>query len=264
MPLTTVTSAPAIGAVLDPLVARDPVRHTIFATIAADVRAGSEGWCAHDGGAVAARSDADRPVSVTAGWPDLAALVSAISGLGPVCSVGGDPDTVAALATALARPVRHRVGERLFRCDDVTPPARVPGRARRAEPHDAELIAAWRSPYLVDVFGFVPPGADLASWSRRMVEEGTWLWEHPAGRPVAQATVRPPLGGVVRIGPVYTPPKYRGRGYASAVTAHAAHVALADGSVPVLMTDLANPTSNKIYQAIGFRPVGDRASVWFG
>jgi predicted GNAT family acetyltransferase len=68
---------------------------------------------------------------------------------------------------------------------------------------------------------------------------------------------------VARIGPVYTPPEYRGHGYGSAVTAAATAAVLAAGAVPVLYTDLANPTSNKIYQAIGYRAVADRAAVWF-
>jgi predicted GNAT family acetyltransferase len=63
---------------------------------------------------------------------------------------------------------------------------------------------------------------------------------------------------------VYTPPEHRGHGYASAVTARAAWDILDHAAVPVLYTDLANPTSNKIYRAIGFRPVTDRTSVTFG
>jgi predicted GNAT family acetyltransferase len=60
---------------------------------------------------------------------------------------------------------------------------------------------------------------------------------------------------------VYTAPEQRGRGYGSAVTARAAFDILDNAAVPVLYTDVANPTSNKIYRAIGFRPVTDRASV---
>jgi predicted GNAT family acetyltransferase len=60
---------------------------------------------------------------------------------------------------------------------------------------------------------------------------------------------------------VYTPPKERGRGYGSAVTAAATRSILDDGAIPVLFTDLANPTSNKIYQALGYRPVETRLTV---
>jgi predicted GNAT family acetyltransferase len=67
-----------------------------------------------------------------------------------------------------------------------------------------------------------------------------------------------PAGGVVRIGPVYTPPRYRKRGYAGALVAAASQRALDNGAAACsLYTDLANPTSNKIYQAVGYRPICD-------
>jgi predicted GNAT family acetyltransferase len=70
-----------------------------------------------------------------------------------------------------------------------------------------------------------------------------------------------PPKAAVHIGPVYTPPPQRGRGYGSAVTALATRSILEEGAVPVLFTDLANPTSNKIYQALGYQAVEDRVIV---
>jgi predicted GNAT family acetyltransferase len=73
---------------------------------------------------------------------------------------------------------------------------------------------------------------------------------------VAGAGGRTPNG--IRIGPVYTPPEQRGRGYATAVTAAASQDQLDRGRRFVtLFTDLANPTSNRIYRAIGYEPVCD-------
>ena len=68
-----------------------------------------------------------------------------------------------------------------------------------------------------------------------------------------------------RIGPVFTSRNSRGRGYGSAVSAAAAHLARRDGvDDVVLFADLANPTSNAIYQRIGFEPVADSVRVDFG
>jgi predicted GNAT family acetyltransferase len=69
-------------------------------------------------------------------------------------------------------------------------------------------------------------------------------------------------GGVtpngIRIGPVYTPPEFRKRGYASALTAALSQEMLDQGRKFVtLYTDLSNPTSNHIYQTIGYKPVHD-------
>jgi predicted GNAT family acetyltransferase len=68
----------------------------------------------------------------------------------------------------------------------------------------------------------------------------------------------PQVAGVVRIGPVYTPPRLRGRGYASSAVAAACRRALAAGARRcVLFTDVDNPTSNRIYASVGFRPFED-------
>jgi len=57
---------------------------------------------------------------------------------------------------------------------------------------------------------------------------------------------------------VYTPPEFRGRGYASALVAALSQAMLDAGyHFCTLFTDLANPTSNHIYQAIGYQPVCD-------
>jgi len=257
------TDPAAIVARLDAAVAADPVRHTILATVAEDVRGGSPGWCAHDGDATAARSSPALPVTVTAGWADPGELATAIRHLGDVPSLRGPVEVVAELIARLGRPVVDARDERLFRCDEVVLPTGMPGRGRPATEADAELLARWRAPYLVDVFGRIPPGTDLAAWPEQAFQGGAWLWEHPAGRAVSQAVARTSLAGAVRVGAVYTPPEYRGHGYASAVTAALTGEVLGRGEIPVLFTDLGNPTSNKIYQAIGYRPVEDARSVWF-
>jgi predicted GNAT family acetyltransferase len=69
---------------------------------------------------------------------------------------------------------------------------------------------------------------------------------------------------MARVGPVYTPPALRRRGYAGAATAAASQAALDAGArVVVLYTDLANPTSNALYQRLGHRPVEDRVVMSF-
>jgi predicted GNAT family acetyltransferase len=63
---------------------------------------------------------------------------------------------------------------------------------------------------------------------------------------------------VTRIGPVYTPPELRRRGYASSAVAAVSRQALAAGAQRcALFTDLSNPTSNKIYADVGYRRIAD-------
>jgi predicted GNAT family acetyltransferase len=57
---------------------------------------------------------------------------------------------------------------------------------------------------------------------------------------------------------VYTPPEHRRRGYATALVADLSRHALRTGAERcMLFTDLANPTSNRIYARIGYRRCGD-------
>ena len=66
---------------------------------------------------------------------------------------------------------------------------------------------------------------------------------------------------MARVGPVYTPPEHRGRGYASAAVAGVSERLLEQGVRVCLFTDQANPTSNRIYTALGFEPVVDMANL---
>ncbi|MBA3236059.1 MAG: GNAT family N-acetyltransferase, partial [Chloroflexi bacterium] len=78
------------------------------------------------------------------------------------------------------------------------------------------------------------------------------------GEPVSLCGVGGPTPNGIRIGPVYTPPAIRGRGYASALVAAVSQAEIDAGKrFCFLFTDLANPTSNHIYQTIGYEPVRD-------
>jgi uncharacterized protein len=155
-----------------------------------------------------------------------------------------------------------------FRLDRVHRPATVPGRLRPATHNDRGLLLDWIRAFHAEA---VPHQADhdpAPFLDARLREAGMlWLWEDAVGPghstvPVAYVGNAPPAGGVVRIGPVYTPPEHRGRGYASAGVAAVCELALDRGARALtLNTDLTNGTSNRIYQRIGFRRVGD-AREW--
>ena len=87
-------------------------------------------------------------------------------------------------------------------------------------------------------------------------DSGLYLWDD--GRPVSLAGYSGPTPHGIRVGPVYTPPAQRGNGYASACVAALSQLLLDGGRAHCfLFTDLGNPTSNHIYQAIGYWPVCD-------
>lgn len=151
------------------------------------------------------------------------------------------------------------VQERIFRVDRLIPPPPAPGQCREVEERDRALLAAWWSAFHAEALPGVSPGdpADAADRMLRRAGRISYLWED-GGEVVALAGAADPTPRGIRIGPVYTPPGRRGRGYASNLVAEVSRRQLAAGrSFCFLFTDLTNPISNRIYQAIGYTPVVD-------
>ncbi|MFC9494419.1 GNAT family N-acetyltransferase [Streptomyces sp. NPDC056982] len=192
------------------------------------------------------------------------ALAVALQGR-PVTGVFGVDAASAAFADAWQSRTgarAHRaIEQRLYRLGDLTPPLSAPaGRPRVATGADRELLVRWRNEFAADAG--TPGGASGSEeWAdERISYGGVTLWETADGVPVSMAGVTREAAGAVRVAPVYTPKELRGRGYAGAVTAEVSRAARAAGASEVLLfTDLANATSNGLYQRIGYRPVRDFA-----
>ncbi|WP_433854401.1 GNAT family N-acetyltransferase [Streptomyces kronopolitis] len=173
-----------------------------------------------------------------------------------------------ATATAFAEAWRRRTGAtptlrdrlRLYRLGTLTPPAPHPGgRARLVGGRDHEHLMRWVREFAADVGEAVIVDAD--SWAgTRFADKRFTFWETPDGTPVSMAGSTSMVGGMVRVDPVHTPAHLRGRGYAGAVTVEVSRAALAAGATDVVLyADPANPTSNALYQRIGYRPIADWA-----
>lgn len=208
------------------------------------------------------------PVLLTRLPPDSArplaeALLARRRPLSGVNAEEGDAAAFAApwseLTGTSAQPFRR---SRLFRLTDLVPPDPSPrGAARVAAAADQDLLESWLDAFAAetgDMGGRIPGIVD-----DRLSYGGLTLWE-VGGCAASLAGVNRPAAGTVRIGPVYTPPDQRQRGYAAAVTAAVSQAALDAGAKHVvLFTDLANPTSNALYQRLGYRPVEDRVVLRF-
>ncbi|HYZ97491.1 MAG TPA: GNAT family N-acetyltransferase [Acidimicrobiales bacterium] len=183
--------------------------------------------------------------------------------------VNGEAATAARFAGAWASerqvPAHPREGQRLYRLGRLTVPDRVPGGLRRAVANDVDRLVAWREAFADETGMERPAGIDWPAMIARRVREGRfWVWEAD-GAPVSMAFATPPAAGASRIGAVYTPPDLRGRGYAGACVGHLS-AALRDSGAPdcLLYTQLSNPTSNRIYQRLGYEPVAEVLSYRFG
>ncbi|MGW3202648.1 GNAT family N-acetyltransferase [Streptomyces sp. NPDC001135] len=207
-----------------------------------------------------------RGLSVTSLTPEQAdALAAHLVALGhSLPYVSADHGTASAFAEAWQRHTGAtptlRVRLHLYRLGTLTPPEPVPpGRGRLVGEQDHEHLVRWCREFAADVGEAVP--VDAASWAgTRFAEKRYTFWETPDGTPVSMAGVNPMVAGQVRVDPVYTPAHLRGRGYAGAVTVEVSRAALAAGATEVvLFTNAANPTSNALYQRIGYVPVTDFA-----
>lgn len=150
--------------------------------------------------------------------------------------------------------------ERIFRCTRIVPPRPAPGTWRRIDERDRDILGPWYVAFHDEALPEDPPLDDLDAMVERWLA-GTirtfYVWEAGGDRVCLVGAGGETPGGT-RIGPVYTPPEHRGRGYASNLTAAVTQAMFDAGrTFCFLFTDLANPTSNKIYQAIGYEPVTD-------
>jgi predicted GNAT family acetyltransferase len=151
--------------------------------------------------------------------------------------------------------------QRLYELGCLVQPEKVPGRLRRVEFFERSLIVEWWSAFQVETGSSrydVSVAVDLALSAGRL-----FVWDDDGARCVARATE--PLGGISRIGAVFTPPRWRRHGYAAAcVGALSAWVRDEEGANSILYAQLANPSSNAIYRRLGFRAVAEMLSYRFG
>lgn len=163
------------------------------------------------------------------------------------------------------QPFRKGRAQRIYQVDEVRPPAGVQGAMRRATDRDRSLLVTWFLAFAREALG-----EDDDAWVHERVDgflrgpgRGLYLWEHQG--PVSMAGYTGPTPNGIRVTAVYTPPERRNRGYARACVAGLSQMLLDGGRrFCFLFTDLANPTSNRIYQQIGYRAVCDMDEFKFG
>lgn len=147
-----------------------------------------------------------------------------------------------------------KLGLQYYVLDHLEPLRSVVGAARRATMGDLDLIADWAADFAVEAGLHVhEQQRNPERIARKIADQEIFVWED--GRhPVAYVGHNLIIPGLMNVGPVYTPPPHRKRGFGSACTAAVCASILDGGARAVLCADTANPTSNKIYQEIGFQP----------
>lgn len=276
-----ITDFDAFLAVAEPFFARDEAASTIPLTILASLRhtkvdvASIELWRVDAGSVPVVFAVRTPPFSVVLahgsidGVRELARQRATAEQNGSAAVLPGvtGPEAMArafaeTFSQASGRPVREEKRMRLYVLRAVTwPPNPPPGSFRPAGAGDIERLTDWFAAFVEDVG--MPSRAP-----REVIEQGVrsqrlHVWE-VEGDVVSMAQRSPTVGTCTRVNLVYTPPARRGLGYASAcVAALSQKIVEETRGIACLFTDLDNPTSNAIYQAIGYEPVSDYRELRF-
>ena len=179
----------------------------------------------------------------------------------------GTVDTVSAFVETWTRQTglaaTLTLSLRIYSLTKVTSSAPVSGHVRWAQEDDVPTLAKWFLAFCEEAVPDDPP-ADPEKSVRRFMDAGRLMvWDNNGLVSMVGSSRGTPNGSTISA--VYTPFKHRGKGYASACVAALSQSLLDEGNrFCTLYTDLSNPSSNKIYQKIGYRPIVDCAMFTFG
>ena len=267
------------AAAVMPLLSAEPERYTVMLGVLSGlVERGPNlfgadppvlGWWSHDGTVSAAvLQTPPHPIQLTSLSAEavgpLAAALAASHADGITQILGAEPDATA-FANALAAETGGRFSvemrQRLHRLGELTPPDPMPeGVGRVAGSDDIQFAFGLDEAFSAETGQRGAPATLIES---RLNAGWLMLWE-VGGQPVAAAGLSALVGGVARIGQVYTPPEHRNHGYGAAVTVATTRLAFDYGAKSVILfTNLANPTSNALYARLGYEPVEDKVVIAF-
>jgi predicted GNAT family acetyltransferase len=156
-----------------------------------------------------------------------------------------------------------RTEQMIYRLDHVNPIPYSPGALiQAAEPH-LDLVSEW----MIGFSEVTPEGPLERAEAQTRAEEAVgvgrvYLWHDAV--PVSMAWRTRPTRHGITVSGVYTPPALRRHGYATSCVASLSQLLLDEGyAYCTLYTDLANPTSNHIYQEIGYYPIQASIDITF-
>ena len=156
----------------------------------------------------------------------------------------------------------HSMRQRIYQLRAVKHHDYPSGCFRRASAEDLSCAAKWMASFQKECLDSTI-SAEFTKTAQSMIENGyLYFWNDPL--PVSMAAFTRPTKNGITVSYVYTPPEFRKKGYASAVVASLSSLALENGKqFCTLYTDLSNPTSNSIYQKIGYEFVAEVMDVNF-
>lgn len=255
-----------------PLLLADEARHNLILGLSGTLRDHPELypdyglWLVEDGGAPVGAALRTRPhnLVLARGSDEAVALLAGSIDEKLPGVVGAQPEIDRFVAARGVRAI-PRVHQGIYALRAVRPPRPASGRPRAAARADRPILLEWWRAFGVEALGESAPNEERIALTvdHKLSAGEIALWEE-SGCVVSAVGFGSPTPAGIRIGPVYTPPAFRGRGYASALTAHVSAEQFAAGRrFCFLYTNLANRTSNKIYVDIGYERVCDSVEYAF-
>jgi GNAT superfamily N-acetyltransferase len=261
-----------------PLLA-DEARHNLILSLAATLRdrpglfPEHRLWLVRAGDRIVGAALQTPPYRLVLAQPGAAGALEALAaGIDELPGVVGAVPEAHEFAAAWAKRadagIEQGMAQGVYRLERLIPPPQASGGPRPATEEDRELLRDWVTRFSDEALGEVSPALDRLDQvlDQRLGPDptsGFALWEDE-DRPVSLTGFGGPTPNGIRITHVYTPPELRGRGYASALVAHVSQAQLDAGRrFCFLYTDLANPTSNKIYVDIGYERVCESVELDF-
>ena len=145
---------------------------------------------------------------------------------------------------------------KVYRLDKVTPlTSPAAGFLREATPDDEYLVEQWGHAYGDEKPAFLNVHDFLLA---KLHSNEMYFWDDE--NPRTMITTSGKHMNAKRISSVFTPNEYRGRGYATTGVTAMSDLLLSSGAEYVVLTAGLDEPAARIYQRIGFTPVGKRQS----
>ncbi|CAG7644483.1 GNAT family N-acetyltransferase [Paenibacillus allorhizosphaerae] len=193
-------------------------------------------------------------------------LIDALRGIS-IPGICSGPETAERFAAAYSKDrrcmFRTHMAMEAYYCPKVIRPLNVNGTMRRASRQDAETVAGFLANFSTDAYGVRSEPSVQRLAAERMIDAGNLCLWLVNGIPVSMANIAHRSARHARINSVFTSPRHRKNGYASALVAELCAVIRSEYLVPILYADLKNPDSNKLYAGIGFVGCGKIADLKF-
>jgi uncharacterized protein len=156
-----------------------------------------------------------------------------------------------------------QMNQRLYRLDQIEKSPDNNGRLIKLEMENLSLVKDWVYQFCIEIDEKMSKEEAEVKAKDILSRGRVYGWEVD-GEFVSMANASRPTKTNITVNFVYTPFTERKKGYASSCVSALTELMLKSGfKTTSLYTDLDNPTSNKIYMEIGYKPIIDSIVIHF-